>query len=130
VLPGTQRWLGIGAYAAAGLFIGVAAAAASSIVRGRDAAAASAAAITVSDPIVRLGARQIGVSCWAGIDRPGPTRLTVSLDVGVDGKVRYAAASGASAPMRGCVEAHVRAWEFLPQAHPQTMALPIEVDRR
>jgi hypothetical protein len=125
---GTQRWLGIGAYAAAGLFIGVAAAAASSIVRRHEASAASAA-VTVTDPIVRLHAREIGAACWVGIDRLGPARLTVSLEVGLDGRVRYAAASGGSASMRACVEAHVRTWEFLPQARAQTMALPIEVDR-
>jgi hypothetical protein len=31
--------------------------------------------------------------------------------------------------MRSCVEAHVRTWEFLPQAQPTAMALPFEVDR-
>jgi hypothetical protein len=126
---GTERWLGIGAYAAAGLFVGVAAAAGSTLLRRHEASAASAA-VTVTDPIIRLHARDIGAACWAGIERVGPARLTVSLEVGMDGKVHYAAASGGASAMRACVETHVRAWEFLPQAHVQTMALPIEVDRR
>jgi len=93
-------------------------------------ASASTAATTVTDAIVHLHAREIAVGCWDGYDRLGPARLTVALEVGVDGAVRYAAASGSTPAMRGCVEAHVRAWEFLPQARAQTMALPIEVDRR
>ena len=56
--------------------------------------------------------------------------MTVALEVGVDGKIRYAAASGESAAMRECVETHVKSWEFLPQAQAQTMALPFEVDRK
>ena len=63
-------------------------------------------------------------------DSPRPARLTVALEVGVDGRVRRATASGETTAMRGCVEAHVKAWEFLPQQAPQAMALPFEVDRR
>jgi hypothetical protein len=32
--------------------------------------------------------------------------------------------------MRGSVEAHVKGWEFLPQAQTQAMVLPFEIDRR
>jgi hypothetical protein len=44
--------------------------------------------------------------------------------------VQYAAASGETHAMRGCIEAHVKSWEFLPQLQTQSMALPFEVDRR
>ena len=83
------------------------------------------------DNVVRLHARDIGNTCWAGLEqKQGPARLTVALEVGVDGKIRYAAASGETPSMRECVETHVKMWEFLPQAQAQTMALPFEVDRR
>lgn len=84
----------------------------------------------LTDDVVRLHAREIGLSCWQGYDKDGPARLTVALEVGVDGRVRRATASGETTAMRGCVEAHVKAWEFLPQQAPQAMALPFEVDRR
>ena len=64
-----------------------------------------------------------------GIQKDGPARLTVSVEVGTDGQVRYAAAAGESASMRSCVESHVKTWEFLPQAQTTAMALPFEVDR-
>lgn len=90
----------------------------------------STAANAVTDNVTRLHARQIGDSCWQGIAKEGPARLTVSVEVGTDGRVRYAAAAGESASMRSCVEAHVRSWEFLPQAQTTAMALPFEIDRR
>jgi hypothetical protein len=89
-----------------------------------------AAASTVTDNIVHLHARDIGSTCWQGYDRTSPARLTVALEVGIDGKIRYAAASGETNTLRGCVEAHVKGWEFLPQSQAQTMVLPFEVDRR
>lgn len=91
---------------------------------------ASGATSAVTDDIVRLHARDIGLTCWAGASGDRPAKLTVSLEVSIDGKVQTATASGATAAMRSCVETRVRAWEFLPQAQNATMMLPIEVDRR
>ncbi len=122
-------WLGMGGYLAAGVVLGLILIVALSIGRGGDDASAAQTNL-VTDPIVHLHARDIGHTCWEGLGRLGPARLTVALEVGVDGKIRYAAASGETAPMRGCVEAHVKSWEFLPQMQAQTMALPFEVDRR
>lgn len=127
-------WLGMSGYLVAGIFLGLVLILALTLGRGGDPAAASAAPTTTSaaitDNVTRLNARQIGESCWQGVDKDGPARLTVSLEVGVDGKVRYAVASGESASMRSCIETHVKSWEFLPQSQPTTMALPFEVDRR
>ena len=123
------QWLGMSGYLAAGVVIGLLLIVAMSFGRGADAAQRAAAARTITDNVVRLDARAIGASCWREAEGAGPARLTVSLEVGLDGKVRYAAASGESAALRGCVEAHVKGWEFLPQAQPQTMALPVEIAR-
>jgi hypothetical protein len=126
-----QSWVGMSGYLLAGIFLGLVLILALSVGRGgSDASAATASANTITDTIVRLHSREIGNSCWTGFERSGPARLTVALEVGVDGKIRYAAASGETAAMRGCVEAHVKGWEFLPQLQAQTMALPFEVDRR
>jgi hypothetical protein len=122
-------WVGMSGYLIAGIFLGLILILALSIGRG-EAAAASPAPATVTDNIVRLHARDIGNSCWTDYQMVGPARLTVALEVGIDGKIRYAAASGGTPAMRGCVEAHVKSWEFLPQSQAQTMALPFEVDRR
>jgi hypothetical protein len=123
-------WVTMGGYLAGGIFLGLLLILALSFSR-RDAAAASAASSNaVTDSVIRLHARDIAASCWVGHEKLGPARLTVALEVGIDGKIRYAAASGESPTMRSCVESHVRAWEFLPQAQAQTMALPVEVDRR
>lgn len=128
-------WVGMSGYLVAGIFLGLVLILALSLTRGGDGATASAAAATtagaVTDNVTRLHARDIGSSCWR--DMPptdGPARLTVSLEIGIDGKVRYAAASGPGEAMRSCLETHVKSWEFLPQSQPTTMALPIEVDRR
>lgn len=119
-----HAWLGMSGYLAAGVFVGLVLILTLSL--GRDGEASSDA---ITDNIVRLHASEIGNTCWAGIDRTGPARLTVALEVGVDGKIRYATASGETPVMRGCVEAHVKSWEFLPQAQAQAMALPFEIDR-
>ena len=124
-------WVGMSGYLVAGIFLGLVLIVALSIGRGGEASAATgSAANAITDNIVRLHARDIGNSCWTGFEHSGPARLTVALEVGLDGKVRYAAASGETTAMRGCVEAHVQSWEFLPQVQAQTMALPFEVDRR
>jgi hypothetical protein len=130
------QYLGLTGYLVAGIFLGLVLILALSVGHGstNDAAvtagATPASANAVTDNVTRLHAREIGDSCWAGISKEGPARLTVSLEIGTDGHVRYAAAAGESASMRSCVEAHVRSWEFLPQAQTTAMALPFEVDRR
>jgi hypothetical protein len=127
-----KAWVGMSGYLIAGIFLGLVLIAALSIGRPSNAEAAlpppSPNAIT--DNVVRLHARDIGATCWMNFEKAGPARLTVALEVGVDGKIRYAAASGETPAMRECVETHVKSWEFLPQAQAQTMALPFEVDRR
>lgn len=129
-----QSWVGMSGYLVAGIFLGLVLILALSLGRSSDsrdpATAAPAPPGSVLDSVVRLHAREIGTTCWQGLEKIGPARLTVSLEVGIDGKVRHAAASGETPTMRGCVEAHVKTWEFLPQAQPQTMALPFEIDRR
>jgi len=115
-------------YLGAGVLVGLVVIFALGVGRGPDSAVASAGEMT--DPVMRLHAREIGTTCWQGYDKLGPARLTVALQVGTDGKVHYAAASGETNAMRGCVEAHVKSWEFLPQRQTQSMALPFEVDRR
>ena len=131
------QYLGLTGYLVAGIVLGLVLILALSIGHGGAANDASVTATTtptaanaVTDNVTRLHAREIGDSCWQGISKEGPARLTVSLEVGVDGRVRYAAAAGESASMRSCVESHVRTWEFLPQAQTTAMALPFEVDRR
>jgi hypothetical protein len=126
-----RSWVGLSGYLAAGIFLGLVLIFALSIGRDDDASAAgSLSPGAVTDNVVRLHARHIGSSCWQGYEKAGPARLTVALEIGIDGKIRYAAASGETPSMRSCVETHVRSWEFLPQQQAQTMALPIEVDRR
>lgn len=136
------QYLGLAGYLAAGIALGLMLILVMSLGRTSPSDAPSvsatsatttttaAAAPTLTDNVTRLHAREIGSTCWQGIDKDGPARLTVSLEIGTDGRVRYAAAAGESAAMRSCVEAHVRSWEFLPQARPTAMALPFEVDRR
>jgi hypothetical protein len=121
-------WVGMGGYLIAGIFLGLVLILALSIGRGDHAAAAAASAVT--DNIVHLHARDIGGSCWQGYEKTSPARLTVALEVGIDGRIRYAAASGETNTLRSCVEAHVKTWEFLPQSSAQTMVLPFEIDRR
>lgn len=130
------QYLGLTGYLVAGIFLGLVLILSLSIGHGSAADGAVSATTTptaanaVTDNVTRLHAREIGDSCWQGIAKEGPARLTVSLEVGNDGRVRYAAAAGESASMRSCVEAHVRSWEFLPQTQTTAMALPFEVDRR
>jgi hypothetical protein len=124
-----QAWVGMSGYLIAGIFLGLVLILALSIGRS-DAAAATPSPTAVTDNIVHLHARDIGASCWQGYEKLGPARLTVALEVGIDGKIRYATASGETPAMRGCVEAHVKSWDFLPQSQAQTMALPFEIDRR
>lgn len=125
-------WLGMSGYLVAGIGLGLLLIVALTLGRGGDASAAPAPATAsvVTDNVTRLHARDLAESCWDGLDKSAPARLTVSLDVGLDGRVRYAAVSGGSPAMRGCVERYVRSWEFLPQSQATAMALPFEIDRR
>jgi hypothetical protein len=128
-----RSWVGMSGYLVAGIVLGLVLIGALSLGRSGDANAAlpPPSPNAIMDNVVRLHARDIGNTCWTGLEaKQGPARLTVALEVGVDGKIRYAAASGETPSMRECVETHVKAWEFLPQAQAQTMALPFEVDRR
>jgi len=124
-----RSWVGMSGYLVAGIFLGLVLILALSIGRSEPSAAA-ASPNAVTDNVVRLDAHDIGASCWQGYEKTGPARLTVALEVGIDGKIRYAAASGETAALRSCVEAHVKAWEFLPQQQAQTMALPFEIQTR
>jgi hypothetical protein len=124
-----QAWLGMSGYLIAGIFLGLVLILALSIGR-EDSATAATSANAVTDNVVHLHSQEISSSCWHGYEKLGPARLTVALEIGVDGKIRYAAASGETPAMRRCVEAHVKGWEFLPQQQATTMALPFEVDRR
>ena len=124
-----QSWIGMSGYLVAGVFLGLVLIVALSLTRG-DASTAAASAGVVTDNVVHLKAREIKDSCWRGADADGPARVTVSLEVGLDGKVRNAIAAGESPAMRGCVEAHVKSWEFLPQANPSQMVLPFEIAQR
>lgn len=121
-------WIGMSGYLLAGVFLGLVLIVALSLSRPSEPTRSAAAGV-VSDNVVRLHARDIGESCWSGMSKNGPARITVSMEVGLDGKVRSAVAAGESAAMRSCVESHVRSWEFLPQAQAQAMVLPFEVDR-
>ena len=128
-----QSWMGTSGYLVAGVFLGIVLIVAITVTRGDSSASAAASAGVVTDNVVRLGARDIGESCWrgaAGAGKGGAARVTVSLEVGLDGKVRTAVAAGESTTMRGCVESHVKAWEFLPQATSSQMVLPFEIDPR
>lgn len=124
--PRPRTLAGVASYIGAGAFVGLLLI----LVLGRDGLLGSAKAEELTDPVMHLHARDIGASCWRGVTTDGPARLTVTLEVSLDGRVRYAAAAGETAVLRSCVEAHVKSWEFLPQASAQTMSLPFEVDRR
>lgn len=144
-----SSWLALSAYLASGIFLGLLLIAGLAL-SGRDKASAASLRsgglpsiptppislelddgpkTSVTDNVVRLTKRDIGASCWRGI-QGSSTRVQVSFEVGVDGRVRAATATGGTPTMRGCVEAHVKRWEMLPQAQPQKMALPFDVTRR
>jgi hypothetical protein len=115
-------------YLAAGAFLGLLVIVGFTLTRSHQPDPRSQGGL-VTDNVVRLHANDIAESCWSGADEDRPARVTVSMEVGLDGKVRYAAATGESAEMRRCVESHVKSWEFLPQASAQAMVLPFEIDR-
>lgn len=125
-----QAWLGMSGYLVAGVCLGLVLIVALSLARGGATNSAAASAGVVTDNVVHLDAKQISAPCWRGVDTDTAARVTVSLEVGLDGKVRNARAAGESAAMRACIEAHVKGWEFLPQANPSQMVLPFEIDPR
>jgi hypothetical protein len=123
-----KAWIGMSGYLVAGVALGLVLIVALTIARGdSDKAAASAGLVT--DNVVHLKTTQLDAQCWKGVEDDGPARVTVSLEVGLDGKVRNARAAGESPAMRACIESHVKAWEFLPQANPSQMVLPFEIDQ-
>jgi hypothetical protein len=122
------QWLGMTGYLVAGLFLGLVLIVTLSLTRSSDPELRASAGV-VTDNVTRLHAADIGDGCWTGVAADA-ARLTISMEVGVDGKVHSAVASGGTAEMRSCVESHVKSWEFLPQAQAQAMVLPFEVDRR
>ena len=123
-----QSWIGMSGYLVAGVLLGLILIVAFGITRTDSSSAAAAGVVT--DNIVHLKSNQLAAQCFRGVDDDGPARVTVSLEVGLDGKVRNARAAGESPAMRACIEAHVKAWEFLPQANPSQMVLPFEIDPR
>jgi hypothetical protein len=124
-----KHWLGATGYLVAGVLLGLVLIVALSFSRGGEPTPTANAGV-VTDNVMRLGATHISDACWSEVAKGGPARITVSMEVGVDGKVRSAVASGESRAMRSCVESHVRSWEFLPQAQAQAMVVPFEIERR
>ena len=125
-----QSWIGMTGYLVAGVFLGLVLIVALSLTRS-DARTAAASAGVITDNVVHLSSAQIGEPCWRGTSKDeGPARVTVSLEVGLDGKVRNAIAAGESPAMRSCIESHVKSWEFLPQASSSQMVLPFEIAQR
>jgi hypothetical protein len=114
-------------YLVAGVFLGLILIVGLTLTRGDSTTKATG---VITDDVVRLHARDIGDSCWRGAANATSARVTVSLEVGLDGKVRNAVAAGESPTMRGCVESLVKSWEFLPQATSSQMVLPFEIDPR
>ena len=124
-----RSWVGMSGYLLAGVFLGLILIVALSVTRPETAASAG----VVTDNIVHVHARDIGDACWrsAAASKSGTAaRMTVSMEVGLDGKVRSAVAAGESPTMRNCIESHVKSWEFLPQATSSQMVLPFEIDPR
>jgi hypothetical protein len=122
-------WIGMSGYLVAGVVLGLVLIVTLSLTRN-DSSNTKASAGVITDNIVHLRGREIAEQCWRGTSKDEPARMTVSLEVGLDGKVRNAVAAGESAPMRSCIEAFVKAWEFLPQATSSQMVLPFEVEAR
>ena len=124
-----QAWLGMSGYLVAGVCLGLVLIVALSMTRNTSSRSAASAGV-VTDNIVHLASNQVSPACWRGTDSGSAARVTVSLEVGLDGKVRNARAAGESPAMRACIESHVKSWEFLPQANPSQMVLPFEIDPR
>lgn len=121
-----RSWIGMSGYLLSGVVLGLIVIIGLSLTRNEPTATSG----VVSDNVVRLHGRDFHESCWRGASKTAGARMTVSLEVGLDGKVRNAVAAGESPTLRSCVESHVRAWEFLPQASASQMVLPFEIDPR
>jgi hypothetical protein len=117
-------------YLVAGVCLGLVLIVALSLTRGSSVRSAASQGGVVTDNIVHLGSSQMSPLCWRGADPSAPARVTVSLEIGLDGKVVNAKAAGESPALRSCVESHVKSWEFLPQARASQMVLPFEIDAR
>ena len=124
-LRSASAWSGLSGYVAAGVSVGMLLVVAFSM--RDDAVAARPGPDAVTDTVVRISANELAPACWDGHAKGGSARLTVALEVGVDGKVRYATVAGETAALRKCIESRVRDWEFLPQGQALTMALPFEI---
>ncbi|AKU95220.1 hypothetical protein AKJ09_01884 [Labilithrix luteola] len=131
------RWLALTGYLLVGVAIGLVLLLGMALSRRERLAHAAGAATgvaataaTISDAVVHLHAAHIDKTCWQGIaPQENPTRLTVSMAIGADGKIRSATSAGGSATMRSCVESYVKTWEFLPQTGTPSMIVPVEVAR-
>jgi len=123
------QYVGMSGYLVAGVLLGLILIVTLSLTRGESLPPAAAGAVT--DNTVHLHGKDVGDSCWKGASRQSTAKITVSMEIGLDGKVRRAVAAGDStATMKSCVESHVKGWEFLPQATASTMILPFEIDGR
>ncbi len=122
-----HSWRGMSGYLVAGVFLGLVLIVGLSFMREEPR---KTAAGVVTDNVVHLNAKDIQDACWRGTDANEPARVTVALEIGVDGKVRRAVAAGESLSMRRCVETHVKTWEFLPQAAAAQVVLPVEIASR
>jgi uncharacterized membrane protein len=121
-----RSWIAMSGYLLSGVVLGLIVIVGLTLTRNDPSATSG----VVSDNVVRLHGRDFHESCWRGASKAAGARVTVSLEVGLDGKVRSAVAAGESPTMRSCVESHVKAWEFLPQAAATQMVLPFEIDPR
>lgn len=124
-----RAWVTMSGYLAAGAGLGLFVILVLWVAQPRDAEPTARPGV-VTDNIVHVAGGQLPDPCWSGIATSTPSRFTVSMEVGVDGKVRSAVASGEGSAMRSCIEAHVKGWEFLPQAQTQQMVLPFEIAAR
>lgn len=89
------------------------------------------AARAVTDNVIHLGEEDVESTCFRDVsDKTKHEPVMVSFEIGVDGKVHSAKASGGPPKLCRCVEARVKAWEFLPQATTRAMTVPFEVDVR
>ncbi len=125
-----RLWIVLSAYLGAGALMGGLLVLALGATRRDSTPNASPSAGPVTDDIVRLHARDIGESCWRGAAKVGAASVSVALGIDTEGRVHKAVASGESQAMRTCVESRIKTWEFLPQATPVELVLPVQIDTR
>jgi hypothetical protein len=128
-------WLGIAGYLLAGVVIGVVLIVGLSITRASSlmgsgsagSVSANGNAGAVTDETVHVQTTQLGASCRA-VALPGsPVRVSVSIELDVDGKIKRMASTGGSETAQRCVEAHVATWTFVPQKVASRVVLPFEI---